>query len=142
MCIRTPETEVFPPALAMSINLEKVQQNNSVESFLTALAVNAGLLAFQVSAFVVLKAKLERIYSPRSYLPPPECASKAPRPCPSLTTLTTIFSKRADELPKGPWRWLPVVLFSPLEEIVSDKAIHAQFLSDLVYQIHKNGLDA
>jgi hypothetical protein len=27
--------------------------------------------------------------------------------------------KRANELPKGPWRWLPAVLSAPMEDIVS-----------------------
>jgi hypothetical protein len=39
---------------------------------LTALVTNAGLLTVEVGAFLILKQRLGRIYSPRTYLPPPE----------------------------------------------------------------------
>ncbi|KAF8606373.1 DUF221-domain-containing protein [Ceratobasidium sp. AG-I] len=90
----------------MSIDPAKAQSpNNSSRTFGTAFVTNIALLAIQVGAFVVLKNKLYRIYSPRTTLPPP--------------------NKRAVELPKGPWRWLPTVIFAPSEDI-----------------IRKNGLDA
>jgi hypothetical protein len=86
-----------------AINPKKL--NSSTAAFLTALVVNFGLLTVEVGAFIVLKRKLWRVYSPRTVLPPPD--------------------KRAPELPPGPWKWIPVLLTSPLEDI-----------------IHKNGLDA
>ncbi|KDQ59601.1 hypothetical protein JAAARDRAFT_153575 [Jaapia argillacea MUCL 33604] len=75
------------------------------QTFITALVTNAGLLLIEVGAFTILKQRLGRIYTPRTYLPPPE--------------------KRSNELPKGPWRWIPATLFTPSRDI-----------------IHKNGLDA
>ncbi|TEB37492.1 DUF221-domain-containing protein [Coprinellus micaceus] len=88
-----------------AINPQKASQQNSTTAFITSLAVNASLLGLEVGLFVLLKSKLWRIYTPRAYLPPPD--------------------KRADKLPGGPWRWIPAVLTTPLEDI-----------------IHKNGLDA
>ncbi|RDB24859.1 Uncharacterized protein RSN1 [Hypsizygus marmoreus] len=89
-----------------AISPEKTSGNsNTSKTFLTALVANAALLAVEVGAFLILKQKLWRVYSPRSYLPPPD--------------------KRAQQLPSGPWKWLPAMLFSPSQDI-----------------IHKNGLDA
>ncbi|KDR75323.1 hypothetical protein GALMADRAFT_226985 [Galerina marginata CBS 339.88] len=88
-----------------AIDPQKALKNNSTTAFLTALAVNGGLLLLEVGAFLVLKQRLWRIYSPRTVLPPP--------------------NKRAEELPSGPWKWIPALLTSPAEDI-----------------IHKNGLDA
>ncbi|KAF9528530.1 DUF221 family protein [Crepidotus variabilis] len=88
-----------------AINPDTQTKNNTTPAFLTALWVNAALLAVEVGAFTLLKQKLWRIYAPRTVLPPPE--------------------KRAQELPKGFWRWIPAVLLSPTEDI-----------------IEKNGLDA
>jgi calcium permeable stress-gated cation channel len=101
----------------MSINVDEAAKSNTLQSFLTSLGVNAILLTIQVSAFVVLKHKLERIYSPRTYLPPVECVS-------CILTLYSLLMaardrKRANELPKGPWRWLPAVLSAPTKDIVS-----------------------
>ncbi|KAF8893933.1 late exocytosis, associated with Golgi transport-domain-containing protein [Infundibulicybe gibba] len=89
----------------MSIAPGAASNSNSSKTFLTALVVNAGLLSVEVAAFLVLRTKLWRIYTPRPYLPPKD--------------------KRAQELPKGLWKWLPALLVSPPEDI-----------------IHKNGLDA
>jgi hypothetical protein len=75
------------------------------KTFVTAVVTNVALLSIEIAAFLILKAKLGRIYSPRTYLPPPD--------------------KRAEPLPDGPWRWLPKLLSSPLDDV-----------------IHKNGLDA
>jgi len=48
------------------------QKKNTTNAFATALAVNAGLLLVEVTAFLILKRRLWRIYSPRTVLPPPE----------------------------------------------------------------------
>ncbi|TFK44505.1 hypothetical protein BDQ12DRAFT_701964 [Crucibulum laeve] len=89
-----------------AIDPNKVAGNSdSVNNFVAALGTNAGLLAIELGVFLVLKQSLWRIYTPRAYLPPPD--------------------KRATELPKGYWKWLPALLMSPTEDI-----------------IHKNGLDA
>ena len=50
---------------------EKAQGLDS-QTFLTALAINAGILFVELAAFVILKHRLSRIYEPRTYLPPPE----------------------------------------------------------------------
>ncbi|KAJ1304283.1 hypothetical protein OPQ81_005443 [Rhizoctonia solani] len=90
----------------MSIDPAKAtSSNNTSRTFGTAFVTNIALLAIQVGGFVALKKKFYRIYSPRTSLPPP--------------------GKRAVELPSGPWKWLPAVIFAPAEDI-----------------IRKNGLDA
>ncbi|KAH7339317.1 DUF221-domain-containing protein [Rhizoctonia solani] len=90
----------------MSIDPAKAtSSNNSSRTFGTAFVTNLALLAIQVGGFVVLKKRFNRIYTPRTELPPIE--------------------KRAVELPSGPWKWLPAVIFAPAEDI-----------------IRKNGLDA
>ncbi|KAG7442520.1 DUF221-domain-containing protein [Guyanagaster necrorhizus] len=89
----------------MSVTAEQASSKNTTKTFITALVVNGGLLAAEVGSFLILKQKLGRIYSPRTYLPPPD--------------------KRAQELPKGLWRWVPALIMSPPEDI-----------------IHKNGLDS
>ncbi|KAJ8076810.1 phosphate metabolism protein 7 [Marasmius tenuissimus] len=86
-------------------NARFTNNSSSTKSFLTALVANASLLAIELSAFVILKRRLGRFYAPRTYLPPPD--------------------KRAKGLPDGWWRWLPVTLKAPAQDI-----------------IHKNGLDA
>lgn len=53
--------------------------NNSVQSFVTALVINAGALALEVAAFTYLHSKYTRIYSPRSFLPPPRYIVKLPK---------------------------------------------------------------
>ncbi|CAE6449878.1 unnamed protein product [Rhizoctonia solani] len=90
----------------MSIDPAKATSaNNSSRTFGTAFVTNIALLVIQVGGFVVLKKKFDRIYSPRTILPP--------------------LHKRTAELPSGPWKWLPAVIFAPAEDI-----------------IRKNGLDA
>ncbi|KAJ7495963.1 DUF221 family protein [Mycena galericulata] len=89
----------------MSVTASKVSTSNSTSTFLTALVANGGLLVVEIGAFLILKNRLGRIYSPRTYLPPP--------------------AKRAQELPKSYWRWLPALLVEDAEDI-----------------IQKNGLDA
>ncbi|KAL5631731.1 hypothetical protein ACGC1H_007289 [Rhizoctonia solani] len=90
----------------MSIDPAKATSaNNSSRTFGTAFVTNIALLAIQVGGFVILKKKFDRIYSPRTILPP--------------------LHKRTAELPSGPWKWLPAVIFAPAEDI-----------------IRKNGLDA
>jgi calcium permeable stress-gated cation channel len=57
----------------MSITPGKVNgDTNSDKAFTTALVVNGALLCIEVGAFLILKEKLSRVYSPRTYLPPPE----------------------------------------------------------------------
>ncbi|ELU38476.1 DUF221 family protein [Rhizoctonia solani AG-1 IA] len=86
----------------MSIDPAKATSaNNTSRTFGTAFVTNLALLAIQVGGFVVLKKKFDRIYSPRT------------------------LRKRSAELPSGPWKWLPAVIFAPAEDI-----------------IRKNGLDA
>ncbi|PPR03078.1 hypothetical protein CVT24_012391 [Panaeolus cyanescens] len=97
----------------MSVNAAKARQNSTTTAFVTALAVNSALLAVEVGAFLVLKQKLWRIYSPRTILPPPSYAC------------TLQKNERAAQLPTGPWRWIVALVQAPLEDI-----------------IHKNGLDA
>ncbi|KAG8739154.1 hypothetical protein FRC12_016411, partial [Ceratobasidium sp. 428] len=90
----------------MSIDPNKAESsNNSSQTFGTAFVTNIALLGIQVGAFVVLKKKLKRIYSPRSVLPPP--------------------GKRAVELPSGLWRWLPAVIFAPTEDIIRKNGLDA-----------------
>ncbi|KIY74044.1 DUF221-domain-containing protein [Cylindrobasidium torrendii FP15055 ss-10] len=89
----------------MSISAADANKKSTTKTFATALVANGGLLLVEVGAFLILKQKLGRIYSPRTFLPPPD--------------------KRAEELPKGLWKWLPALLFTSSKDI-----------------IHKNGLDA
>ncbi|KAF9495804.1 DUF221-domain-containing protein [Pleurotus eryngii] len=88
----------------MSVSAESAA-SATTNKFVTALVTNLGLLAVEVGAFVVLKQRFGRIYQARTFLPP--------------------VDKRSQKLPSGPWRWVPAILHSPLEDI-----------------IHKNGLDA
>ena len=84
----------------MSLTADQVKHNSgSSKTFATALVANAALLFVEVGAFIILKQKLQRIYSPRTFLPPPE--------------------KRASDLPKGTWRWLPAVMLADPRDIVS-----------------------
>lgn len=87
----------------MSINTAKV--NNTTQSFVTALVTNAAILGVEVGAFTVLKQRLGRIYTPRTYLPPPD--------------------KRSKELPPGLWRWIPATLRSPAEDIIHKNGLDA-----------------
>ncbi|KAF8160922.1 DUF221 family protein [Crassisporium funariophilum] len=88
-----------------AIDPQKALKNNSTNAFVTALAVNAGLLIVEVGAFLILKQKLWRIYSPRTVLPPPD--------------------KRATELPSGPWKWVPALLRMPPEDIIQKNGLDA-----------------
>lgn len=91
--------------------------DNSARTFGTAFVTNIILLGVQVGAFVILKNKLTRIYTPRTELPPP--------------------GKRAVELPSGPWRWIPAVIFAPSEEIIRknglDAYLYVRFLKLMVW---------
>ncbi|KAJ7187941.1 DUF221 family protein [Mycena filopes] len=92
----------------MSVTASQLQTSNSSKSFLTALVANGGLLIVEVAAFVILKNRLGRIYSPRTYLPPPE--------------------KRAQELPKGFWRWFPALMVEDASEIIPKNGLDAYML--------------
>ncbi|KAG5729523.1 hypothetical protein E4T56_gene4603 [Termitomyces sp. T112] len=79
--------------------------SNSSRTFLSALVLNVVLLVIEVGAFVVLKQRFDRIYSPRTRLPPP--------------------NKRAVKLPTGPWKWIPAVILSPTEDIIHKNGLDA-----------------
>ncbi|KAF8637999.1 hypothetical protein AX16_010631 [Volvariella volvacea WC 439] len=90
----------------MSLNPNSAQGNsNSTRTFVTALVANSGLLLVEVAAFLLLKQRLWRIYSPRTHLPPPQ--------------------KRAQELPNGLWRWLPALLRMPTKDIIHKNGLDA-----------------
>ncbi|KAE9399448.1 DUF221-domain-containing protein [Gymnopus androsaceus JB14] len=88
----------------------------STKSFFSAVIGSTALLLIEVSLFLLLKQRLERIYSPRTYLPPPE--------------------KRSPKLPPGPWKWLPDILNSRAEDIIDKNGLDAymflRFLKMLV----------
>ncbi|KAJ3853610.1 DUF221 family protein [Lentinula lateritia] len=90
---------------------------SSTQGFLTAVIANSALLFVEVGLFLVLKQRLERIYSPRTYLPPPD--------------------KRSTKLPPGPWKWLPALLNSRTEDIIDKNGLDAymflRFLKMLVW---------
>ncbi|KAF9567911.1 DUF221-domain-containing protein [Agrocybe pediades] len=88
-----------------AIDPSKASKSNTTTAFLTALAVNGGLLLLEVGAFIILKRRLWRIYSPRTVLPPPD--------------------KRAKELPPGLWRWVPAVITTPVEDIIAKNGLDA-----------------
>lgn len=46
--------------------------SKTTQTFLTALVSNSLLLGVEIFIFVNLKNRLRRIYTPRTYLPPPE----------------------------------------------------------------------
>jgi len=56
----------------MSVDRNRALSSNTTSNFLTALVVNGALLGAEVGAFLILKQRLWRIYSPRTILPPPE----------------------------------------------------------------------
>ncbi|KAJ7268676.1 late exocytosis, associated with Golgi transport-domain-containing protein [Mycena haematopus] len=89
----------------MSLTAAQIGKSNSTKAFLTALVANGGLLVVEVAAFVVLKNRLGRIYSPRTYLPPP--------------------AKRAHELPVSWWRWVPALLVESPKEIIDKNGLDA-----------------
>ncbi|KAJ3865912.1 DUF221 family protein [Lentinula novae-zelandiae] len=90
---------------------------SSTQGFLTAVIANSALLFVEVGLFLVLKQRLQRIYSPRTYLPPPD--------------------KRSTKLPPGPWKWLPALLDSRAEDIIDKNGLDAymflRFLKMLVW---------
>ncbi|TRM61312.1 hypothetical protein BD626DRAFT_406026 [Schizophyllum amplum] len=88
----------------MSASADKAASSTDT-SFVTALVVNAALLAVEVGAFIILKQRLERIYYPRTFLPPPE--------------------KRSNELPKGVFGWLPALLRAPTADIIQKNGLDA-----------------
>lgn len=53
------------------VTAEKAASANT-QSFITALVVNSALLLVEVGAFTILQQHFKRVYSPRTYLPPPE----------------------------------------------------------------------
>ncbi|KAF7321922.1 hypothetical protein MKEN_00714500 [Mycena kentingensis (nom. inval.)] len=79
--------------------------SSSTKTFVTALVANGALLAAEIGAFLILKKRLGRIYSPRTFLPPP--------------------AKRADKLPDSTWRWLPALLISDPRDIISKNGLDA-----------------
>jgi hypothetical protein len=94
--------------------------NNSVQSFLTALVINAGALALEAAAFTYLHRKYARIYSPRSFLPPPRCIINNNNMERHLGLLIFwLYSKRSAALPLGFFRWIPAVIKAPAKEMVS-----------------------
>ena len=56
------------------VTADKAAQASS-QSFLTALITNTALLIVEVSAFAILQQHFKRVYSPRTFLPPPECVN-------------------------------------------------------------------
>lgn len=73
----------------MAVSAEKAASGGSSKAFLTSLVANVGLLSIEVGAFVILKARISRIYSPRTFLPPPEVCARTrgvlvSNPCNSL----------------------------------------------------------
>ncbi|KAJ7045820.1 DUF221 family protein [Mycena alexandri] len=102
----------------MSVTASQAQDNSrSTQTFVTSLVANGGLLAVEVAAFVILKNRLGRIYSPRTFLPPP--------------------AKRAQELPKGFWRWFPALMVEDAKDIISKNGLDAymflRFLKMLIW---------
>ncbi|KAL1686821.1 hypothetical protein GGG16DRAFT_63488 [Schizophyllum commune] len=99
----------------MSASADKAATSTD-SSFLTALVANAALLGVEVLAFVILKQRLERIYYPRTFLPPPE--------------------RRSQRLPKGVFGWLPALLRAPTADIIQknglDSYMFIRFLRLLV----------
>lgn len=77
----------------------------SSKSFVTALVTSTALLAVEFGAFVIMKRKMGRIYSPRTYLPPPD--------------------KRANVLPSGPFKWIPGMLREPLDDVIHKNGLDA-----------------
>ncbi|KAJ7680638.1 DUF221 family protein [Mycena polygramma] len=92
----------------MSLTASQVSKSNSTRAFVTALVANGGLLVVEIAAFVVLKSRLGRIYSPRTYLPP--------------------LDKRATELPGSWWRWLPALLIQDPQDIIHKNGLDAYML--------------
>ncbi|KAF7334111.1 DUF221-domain-containing protein [Mycena venus] len=100
----------------MSVTAEEAHASNT-KSFLTALVANGGLLVAEVASFLMLRNCLARIYSPRTFLPPPH--------------------KRARKLPESWWRWLPVLLGQSPKDIIHMNGLDAymvlRFLKMLIW---------
>ncbi|KAF7306002.1 hypothetical protein HMN09_00754700 [Mycena chlorophos] len=75
--------------------------SSSTKTFVTALVANGALLVAEVGAFVILKNRLGRIYSPRTYLPPPQ------------------------SFPDGLWRWFPALLVEDPKDIIAKNGLDA-----------------
>jgi hypothetical protein len=71
----------------MSVTASQVTSSKGTKTFLTALVANGGLLVVEIVAFVVLKNRLGRIYSPRTYLPPPALVLFCELSCSPLNAL-------------------------------------------------------
>ncbi|KIJ24983.1 hypothetical protein M422DRAFT_194019 [Sphaerobolus stellatus SS14] len=80
----------------------------TTQTFLSALISNGTLLGIELIVFIVLKGRLERIYTPRTFLPPPD--------------------KRAEELPSGPIKWLFKVIGAPPEDVIRKNGLDAYML--------------
>ncbi|GJJ07100.1 hypothetical protein Clacol_001300 [Clathrus columnatus] len=79
--------------------------SKTTQTFVTSLVTNTILLGVEVIAFSYLKDNLSRVYTPRTYLPPPE--------------------KRAEELPPGRWRWILSVGFASSTDIINKNGLDA-----------------
>ncbi|KAF9058941.1 hypothetical protein BDP27DRAFT_529917 [Rhodocollybia butyracea] len=101
----------------MSPQIDPKHVTNSTKSFFTAVVANSALLLVEVGLFLTLKQRLERIYSPRTYLPPPD--------------------KQSTKLPSGPWKWLPAIINARAEDIIDKNGLDAymflRFLKMLVW---------
>ncbi|KAF7315698.1 hypothetical protein MIND_00085400 [Mycena indigotica] len=97
----------FFPSLMSAVSSSQATSStsNSTKTFVTALVANGALLAAEIAAFVILKNRLGRIYSPRTYLPPP--------------------AKRAHKLPAGVWRWFPALLVEDATDIIAKNGLDA-----------------
>ncbi|KAJ7497585.1 DUF221 family protein [Mycena latifolia] len=89
----------------MSVTASQASSSNNTKAFLTAFVANGALLVLEVGAFIVLKNRLKRVYSPRTFLPPVE--------------------KRAQVLPAGLWRWLPALLVEDPKDIIQKNGLDA-----------------
>ncbi|KIO24905.1 hypothetical protein M407DRAFT_15343 [Tulasnella calospora MUT 4182] len=103
--------------MSVDVSQDSLAKSNSQNAFVTAFVTNAAALAVQVGAFTYLKGKLHRVYSPRSFLPPPE--------------------KRAEKLPSGPWKWFIALVTSPTKDIIRKNGLDAylfiRFLRVLIF---------
>ncbi|KAG8922564.1 hypothetical protein FRC02_011782 [Tulasnella sp. 418] len=89
----------------MSLSQDSLSKGNDRKAFVTALVTNSAALVIQVAAFSWLKGRLQRVYAPRSFLPPPE--------------------KRSEAIPPGPWKWFPALLTSPSTDIIPRNGLDA-----------------
>ena len=89
--------------------------NATTSTFLSALVANGGLFAVEVAVFLVLKQRLRKIYSPRTFLPPPEFVHLSWSVLPILCFAAV---KRTPRLPNSWSRWLPALIKQPSGGIV------------------------